>query len=107
MRSGSLRHRLTIEQPTQSKDALGQEIQTWVQFAEVYGSLDPLSGRERFLAAQTVAETTHRARIRFLEGVTTKMRISFGGRVYQITYIADDNRGRELVLDLQEGVVDG
>ena len=107
MRSGTLRHRLTIEQPTQSKDSLGQEIQAWTTFAEVYGSLDPLSGRERFQAAQTVAETTHRARIRYLSGVTAKMRIAFADRTYQIVYIADDNRGRELVLDLQEGVVDG
>lgn len=107
MRSGDLRHRLTIEQPTTAADALGQPIQTWTPYATVFGSLLPLSGRERFLAAQTVAETTHRARIRYLSGVTAKMRVAFAGKVYQITYVADDNRGRELVLDLQEGVIDG
>ena len=106
MRSGQLRFLLTIEEASEARDSLGQAIQTWETFAEVYGSLDPLSGRERFLAAQTHAEATYRARIRYLAGVTPKMRITYGGKVYHITYIADDNRGRELVIDLIEGVVD-
>lgn len=106
MRSGSLRCRLIIESPNEAQDNLGQEIQTWALFAEVFGSLDPISGRERVLSAQTMAEATYRARIRFLRGLTTKMRIKYGERIYHIVYIADDSRGRELVLDLIEGVID-
>ena len=107
MRSGELRFRLTIERATEARDSLGQAIETWTTFAVVPGALRPLSGRERLLSAQPVAETTHRARIRYLSGVTPKMRISFAGKVYHITYVADDNRGRELTLDLVEGLVDG
>lgn len=107
MKSGALRHRLTIQKVTEERDSLGQAIETWSQFAVVYGSIEPMSGRERFLAAQTHAEATYRSRIRWIAGLTPKMRISFGEKIYHITYIADDGRRRELVLDLVEGLVDG
>ena len=107
MKAGALRHRLLIERPVSSQDALGQPTRAWETVAVVQGSLDPVSGRERYLTAQTMAETTHRARVRYAAGITPKMRIVFGGKYYQIVYVADDNRGRELVLDLLEGIVDG
>lgn len=107
MRAGNLRHLLTIEQVTETRDDFGQAIEAWAEFATVPGSLDPLGGRERFLAAQTHAEATYRSRIRWIEGLTSKMRISHGGKVYNITHIADDGRRRELVLDLVEGLTDG
>ena len=107
MKSGALRHRLTIQHVTEARDSLGQAIETWSQFAVVYGSIEPMSGRERFLSAQTQAEATYRSRIRWLSGLTAKMRISFNEKIYDITYIADDGRRRELVLDLVEGLTDG
>lgn len=106
IRSGALRHRLVIQQTTDTRDSFGQAIESWTTFATVWGSLEPLGGRERFLAAQTHAEATYRSRIRFLEGITPKMRISHGGKVFNITHIADDGRRRELVLDLVEGLID-
>lgn len=106
MRSGALRHRLTIQQVTETRDSLGGVMESWAQFAVVYGTIEPLSGRERFLAAQTQAEATYRSRIRWISGLTAKMRISFNEKIYHITYIADDGRRRELVLDLVEGLID-
>lgn len=106
IRAGALRHRLVVEHVTEARDTLGQAIETWSTFATVWGSLEPLGGRERFLAAQTHAEATYRSRIRYLSGITPKMRISYSGKVYNITHIADDGRRRELVLDLVEGLID-
>lgn len=107
MKSGALRHQLIIQHVTEARDGFGQAIETWTQFAVVYGSIEPMSGRERFLAAQTQAEATYRGRIRWISGLTAKMRISFDEKIYHITYIADDGRRRELVLDLVEGLTDG
>lgn len=98
---------LTIQQATEARDAYGQPVATWATWKQIYGQLWPVSGRERFLSAQTQAETNYRARIRWIEGLTTKMRISHNGKFFGITYIADDGRRTELVLDLVEGLIDG
>lgn len=108
MRAGHLRHTLVIEQPTETRDAHGQAVQTWSTFATVPGSLEPLSGREVFAAAQVQAEVTARARIRYLAGVTAKMRVTFESKIYAITAVIDrELRHRELELLLSEGLTEG
>lgn len=107
MRAGALRHTLVIEQPTETQDAHGQAVPSWSTFATVPGSLEPLNGREIFAAAQVQAEITARARIRYLAGVTAKMRITFESKIYAITAVIDrELRHRELELLLAEGVTE-
>lgn len=107
MRAGALRHTLVIEQPTETQDGHGQAVPSWSTFATVPGSLDPLSGREFIAASQVQAEVAARARIRYLAGVTSKMRISFDGKVYAIVAVIDrELRHRDIELLLAEGVTD-
>jgi SPP1 family predicted phage head-tail adaptor len=108
IRAGALRHTLTIEEATETRDAHGQAVQTWATFASVPGAFEPLTGREVFAAAQVQAEVTARARIRYLEGVTPKMRISFESKIYAITAVIDrELKHRELELLLSEGLAEG
>jgi SPP1 family predicted phage head-tail adaptor len=107
MRAGHLRHLLTIEQASEARDAHGQAVQTWSTFGTVWGSLEPISGRETFLAAQVQAEVTARARVRYLAGITPKMRINFESKIYAITAVIDrELRHRELELLLAEGLTE-
>ena len=108
MRAGALCHDLVIEQATETRDAHGQAVQTWAEFATVPGSLQPITGREIFVSAQPHGEITARARIRYRAGVTEKMRIAFEGRIYAITAVIDrDMKHSELELLLSEGLVEG
>lgn len=108
MRAGQLRHQLVIEEATETRDAHGQAVATWSTFATVPGSVEPLTGREIFAAAQPQGEITARARIRYLAGVTEKMRITFESRIYAITAVIDrEQKHRELELLLSEGLVEG
>lgn len=107
MRAGHLRHTLVIEEAAETRDAHGQAVATWSTFATVPGSLEPLNGREFIASAQVQAEVTARARIRYLEGVTAKMRISFEGKIYAITAVIDrELKHRDLELLLAEGVIE-
>jgi SPP1 family predicted phage head-tail adaptor len=99
MQAGSLRHRLTFEKTTHSINAYGEQESTWKTFAEVWGRLRPLTGSERFIAAQTQAAEDAVFHVRYLEGLSPKMRIICGGNNYDITSITDlEERNRELVI---------
>lgn len=99
MRAGRLRHQVEIQQYTATRDAAGQEIRDWTEFATVRADVMPLSGREFFDAAQYNVEISHRVRIRYRPGVTTKMRVIHEGRVLDIEYVINkDERDRELHL---------
>lgn len=75
IQAGKLRHKVTIQTPTETQDEYGQPVQTWATFAEVFASVEPIRGREFFAAQQIQSDVTTRIRIRYLSGVTTKMRV--------------------------------
>ena len=76
MRLGPLRHPLRIERPIQTQDATtGALTELWETFAEVNGSIEPLSAREFISAKATQAEYTSRIRIRYMPGILPAMRV--------------------------------
>lgn len=106
MRSGKLRHLLTIEKPSVTQDGRGENVTTWTEVARLHGELKPLSGRESRAADQVVSEATHRARFRYTPGLSidSTQRLTHNGRTFEITAPPRniDERNRELILDLKE-----
>ena len=90
---------ITIEEFTAVQDAFGQETKTWTEFASVWSEKIDIKSRERFSAAQDIAEETTRFRLRWLAGVTPKMRIISENKTYDIEGIAELGRraGLEIV----------
>ena len=56
----------------------------WVKVAEFHASIEPISGKEYFLAQQVQSSTTHRIRCRWRPGVKSTQQIRFGSRVFEI-----------------------
>lgn len=101
MKAGSLRHVIDIQQRTLTADAYGGREREWDEdepFAkEIYASVEPLSGSEQWRADQVQASVTHKVTIRYLAGVTSKMRIKFGERYLKIASVKNlDERNRTL-----------
>ncbi len=106
MRAGKLRHPITIEQPTDTQGSTyGQAGLTWTTFKRTRASIEPASGKEQIGADQVQAGVTHVVGMRFIPGVTTKMRIAFGTRVFSIISTLNiQERNRELKLMCMEEV---
>lgn len=99
MRAGTLRHKVTVEQPQEARGETGQFTTSWQPLATTWASIEPLSGRELIAAEQVQSETTIRVRMRYLAGVTDECRIVHGTRVLQITS-AIDPQDRHVELEL-------
>lgn len=105
MRAGWLRHRLTLEENNPVEDAAGEETDNWTTFATVWGSVEPLRGREFFEARAETQTVDHRIRIRYLDGVTPQMRVMFRGRIFGIDSVINVlERNKELQLMCREVV---
>lgn len=110
MRAGKLRHRITIQHKaagSPQKTASGALDTSWTDFVgeNVYASIEPVSGREAFLAQQHLSEVTHKVRIRYRSGITAKMRVQYGSRTFDIRAVMNfEERNRELLLLCTEGV---
>lgn len=106
MRAGRLRNRLQLQSAVEARNGYGEVIQTWSTVATVWGSVEPLQGREYQLARQTQAETTVRMRIRYRADVRPSWRVRWQGRNYEIVDAQADERRTELQLmcvDVVEG----
>ena len=97
-RAGQLRFQVTIQQPTITQ-SYGEPTETWTTFAISMADIQPISGREYFAAKQVISEQMFRITTRYIAGITTKMRVSYGGNYYDIQDVIDVNfRHREIQL---------
>jgi SPP1 family predicted phage head-tail adaptor len=105
LRAGKLRRRLIIQQATESQGSTGEMAPTWGTFATVYGSVEPLRGREFWAAKEQQAQVDTRIRIRYRAGVTPKMQVLDGTRLFLIYAVIDpETRHQEIQLMAQEVV---
>lgn len=89
MQAGKLDRRVRFDAATETLSAAGEPTRTWAEVATVWGSKEPLTGREAFQAQQLQAKVDTRFRIRWnetLSHVTPKetFRILCDGLVYDI-----------------------
>jgi SPP1 family predicted phage head-tail adaptor len=103
-----MRHRITLQRKgTITRNQSGEEIITWSDWATVWASAQPMQGREFFESERAGAEITMRFRIRYRDGVTPTMRVSWDSRIFDIESVVNFNeRDREIHLMCKELVND-
>ena len=94
---GRLVHLATVEQPSDSASL------PWATFGTAMVALEPLSSRELFSLQAIDTSVTHRVRMRYLAGVTAKMRLTIGTRRFRIVgpprNLEEQNRELELFVE--------
>lgn len=97
--AGHFNKRIAIQSEVGGTDQDGYAIDGWSTVKNVWAMVKPLSGREYVQSKTTNSETITRFVIRYTKGLTTKMRIVYGGRVFQIDSILnDDEQNKTLTL---------
>ena len=104
MRSGTLRHRIAIQEQTDTTDNMGGYTTSW---ADVQGmdsepaAIWPLSSKEVLNSAKLEDQITHKIRIRYRSGITTKNRIYWAAKSKTFNIISIINKDeRDIMLDI-------
>lgn len=108
LKAGKYNKVITIEArnyPRERETNLHGEYKAfWKHIATVRASVEPLQGREYFSGPFQMGENIIRIRIRYIEGITNKMRIKYGKRLFDIYSVIDSMEShRELQLMCKEG----
>lgn len=101
IRSGDLKHRLTIQVATKVRGSGGEWVTTWAPVATVWAKLWAKSGQERQMARANQAVVSHGVLMRTFFGLTTAHRLALGARTFAITFINDTVPG-QLTMDVTE-----
>lgn len=104
MRAGQLRQRIDVQSVALTGDGGGGATEVWSNFASgIYAHVEPLSGLELFQAQQVNDQLTHKVTIRYFPGITSKMRVKYGTRIFLIEYPIDpEERHRSIELMCKE-----
>jgi SPP1 family predicted phage head-tail adaptor len=99
---GALRQRLTLEAPVRTEGEGGTVTVTWNPVATLSASVIPLSGRELVRADGIGARVTHEIIVRYQEDLAPAMRITAGGRIFDIHAVLDEDGRRRWLKCLCE-----
>ncbi len=99
---GKLRERVTVQQATESRNAIGETVLAWSTYDTVWASVEGVSSREALDAGKIDIQISHRVRMRYLSGMTQNMRLSWRDRTLEIVSLLEYGNRSEHVLICQE-----
>lgn len=105
MNAGTLRHRVTIQRKTVTRDSYGGETVTWTDVATVWAMVKPIGGREYYGAGQTLAESTYTVTMRYRADVIPAWRLEYGTRVFDVQAVVPDEKNSMLTIGCREVTV--
>ena len=101
MRAGDLRHRIDFQVETETADGMGGKNLTWAAvYRAVPAAIWPVSSRERLDNLKLESEITHKIRVRYISGITSKHRIKYGTRTFDIQGAPINHEERNRYLDI-------
>jgi len=110
MRPGMLRKKITIQQVSEEQTTDGFPTPTWSTFATVCAEFVIMKGSvgvgdETIQGDRPIAETNQQIRIRYLSGLTPKMRVVFESRIFNIRSIVNPGEQNiEMIMRVSEEV---
>lgn len=98
MRPGALRHRIIIQEETETADGQGGFTLTWSDKLEAWAAIWPFTAKEILDAMKLGLKVSHKIRMRYRSGITAKNRIKFGIRIFNIVSLINFEE-RNIKLD--------
>lgn len=102
MNAGTLRHRVTLQRRTVTRESYGGETVTWADVATVWARVEAIGGREYYGAGQTLAESTYTVAMRYRRDVAPSMRLVYGLWVFDVTAVIPDAKNAMLTVGCRE-----
>lgn len=104
LKAGRYTKVITIQAKTQRTNSYDGMRLEWSDVVTVRAAIEPLQGREYFSGPFQMGENMIRIRLRYLQGITRKMRIKYGDRLFDIYSVIDAREShREIQLMCKEG----
>ncbi len=95
MRAGKLKTLLVVQQKTLTPDGMGGSTVTWTEFCQLYGDEIINQAKSQSTADQLSSIQICKWKTRYRAGITPKMRLVAGTRVFEIDAAYDPSRKRE------------
>lgn len=103
--AGKLSKHIVIEYLDDDATASGETTNTPHTFAVTWASIEPLSGREAWIAKEQQSTISHKIVTRYIPGLTSRMRATYNGRVFNFESVANANEKNAEIIIMATEVV--
>jgi len=101
--SAKLNQRIVIEEVTESSDSSGGFTTSWSTKATLWAMIKPISAVENFVSNKIEGKVTHIIIVRYMSGITPKMRVSYDSRLFDIKGVINVfEKGKVLEMRVEE-----
>ena len=107
MNIGKLNKRIEILKLIEQKDSFGEVMGEWITVSRIWASIQPNKGTESIEVDQLKVNQTIRFAMRFYAGLTTKNRIKFQEKIYNILSVTDIDMNLKETVVISEEVNSG
>jgi SPP1 family predicted phage head-tail adaptor len=104
IRPGEMRERVTVQVASQTTNTLGEATFTWADSTTVWASVTGVSAAEALQNGQQDSTITHRVRLRYLSGLTSRDRFKWRDRTLAIVSLLEFANRSEHVAVCEEQV---
>ena len=88
-----------IQEASYTNDTYNEPIKTWKsKFSGVYAKIITTGGREFYAAQKLNAEVTAVIKLRYIDGITSLMRVKYGSRYFEIFLVNNVDEKNEFIL---------
>lgn len=98
MNAGKLNRPISIEAPSQTKDAYGQPSQDWTTLADTWAQFATLTSKEVYALSGSgfTAQVSHKITTRFnpMLSITAGMRVVHRHRIFIVQAVSDPDEAR-------------
>jgi SPP1 family predicted phage head-tail adaptor len=89
--AGDLDKRGGLYQLSDARDSANEQLGQWVLVVERWAAIEPISGREYYLAQERHAEVSTKVTLRYCPQATAAMRWKYGNRWYDVISVIHPN----------------
>ena len=101
--AGKLTEIVTVQSAVETRNHLGEATLSWNTYAIRWASVEGVTVSES-LDGQQSTSVTHNVQMRYLDGLTTQMRLYWRGRTLEIISVLEHGRRSEHQLICQESI---
>lgn len=89
MELGKMRHVVTIQTRSVTRDTDGQPLNSWVDTTTRRAAITPTGSNESIVNGKTLTRQTFDVTMRFYDGLSTTHRLKWGTRILRITDVTN------------------
>ena len=104
LNAGQLNRRIAIQSLTVTRDAAGGFAESFATAATRWGRIEPMTGSEFDGSNRVQGEVTHKITLRHYDGLTSKHRLQYDGRNFNVVEVLNPGEANTATVLLAKEV---